>query len=312
VFETFSGKLTLQDGSIIEVVLTLGTDNLTITADRVLVGAWPLKYCKVARRSRSMFALSIDGEPTVFEPIDEIAFAKAAARRFEGTSLADRIDVMRTLPPVIEERGEEVAPEPAEAPREPSFTATHRIPIVLASTVVAVGVLVAVAGWRGADLAVAPTTQTTVPASTTASTVPLPPAFMLTADGLAMAWDNTAIGSGSDLLIGKVGTSGRFQHEFTEWLRIDVGTSVDDTVSEFTVTAEATHPDYDDRKAVEALDIAIRVARPDATPFQRRELLQQLGFFSADSFATGSATADDVSFELTYLVGTYLLRVSPG
>ena len=72
VYETFPGKLTLQDGSIVGAVLTIGEDLLTISAEGITVGTWPLKYCRVARETDELFRIAVDGEPTYFRPADAL------------------------------------------------------------------------------------------------------------------------------------------------------------------------------------------------------------------------------------------------
>ncbi|MDH4116139.1 MAG: hypothetical protein OEX04_05340 [Acidimicrobiia bacterium] len=272
--QSFQGKLTLGDGSIVNAVLNIGDDVLTVGAEGATVGSWPLKYCRVARKSETEFALSIDGEPTSFVPADPYRFAMVAAEKFHGSSIADRIGVIRSMP--LEE------PEPAVTTTleaEPVAELGTQRPLpwagIVGATVligaIALGVWVMTSNQEPEPVViVAPTT-------TVLQEPREPEVFTLTPDGLRRRWnDQATLLRGVPVIGGRFG-AGRFEHPLSDEVTLSGTTDADGTVKTMKLAITPTADPDATRATLAYMGVAMLTADPTLTVSDRTRLIQLAG-----------------------------------
>lgn len=300
--ERFTGKMRLPEGDVIPVELILRDGELTLVAEGTTVGAWPTKFCRVARLGASEFQVVIDGEPTAFVPDDPQRFGVAAAQRFQASSLADRINVVRHMSTADQ--------EPAREPeREPPGRGRHRengLPVRpllaggLAMLAVAAGVwLLSLGGDEE------PPVTTLVPATSTSS-APVAGATIFDVIPAAFVedWNTVADEFDVPLLIRGAPASAGFEAEFTEHLGLQVTTDLDGTLSSVVVTADPAGDTESDALVVQAWGVAIAVGNPELDSAERREVLRRLGIdVDRPDLAglDGEATVGRTRYTLQYL-----------
>jgi hypothetical protein len=297
------GKLTLQDGTIVGAVLNLSEDTLSVAAEGMTVGTWPLKYCRVSRLNESEFVITIDGEPTTFLPVDAFRFAKSAAERFSASSLADRINVIRSMPlepdvVVVEQRPPTVAEQPVAA-------AGPRAPLTIAALVVAVAALIALAGRS--ELGPAPTVVA-APVTTTVAAITAtgPEVFTLTPEVYRQRWNTVAARLAPELDISTRFTDEQFREQVTDQILFDGNTNADGTVENVKIAIMVTDDAEQDELAVDAIRVALAVALPEMSADDGIALLRRLGFESYPeelglSSARREIADDGMLFELRYV-----------
>jgi hypothetical protein len=276
--DTFGGKLTFEDGESVSIDLSLKGETLEIMTDDKPVGVWPLKFCRVSRTGSGSFLLSIDGEKVVFAPDDQETFALAAAQRFQSSSLADRIGVVRSAG--------ETETKIAKVPEveEPDTGARLQVPWRRIAPLLAVLVLiVAVATWAlgrsdDSELPAALGGSNTVPGPpTTTFESTLPPLFSQTPPEFVAAWNATAQSLGVDVPIRGLLNVGTFETQLTPFIDLLGTTDAQDTIASVVVVIDPSGGTDDDTLALATLGVAITVADPDIGPEGRREILERLG-----------------------------------
>ncbi len=296
------GKLTLQDGTIVGAVLNLSEDTLSVVAEGMTVGTWPMKYCHVSRLNESEFVITIDGEPTTFLPVDEFRFAKAAAERFSASSLADRINVIRSMPlepdVVVVEKPQ---PEPVD---QPATEAGPRVPLTIAALVVAVAALIALAGRS--ELGSRPTLPVAPPTTVVAMTVSGPEVFTLTPEVFRERWNAAAARIAPDAAISIPFSTERFREQVTDQILFDGNTDADGTVENIKIAIEVTGDAVQDELAVDSIRVALAVAQPELSAEEVLGLLGRLGFETYPQDLELTATrrevgGDGMVFELLYV-----------
>jgi hypothetical protein len=271
VHESFSGKLVLHDGSIVGALLTLGDDVLTISAERIEVGTWPLKYCRVGRESETSFRITVDGEPTTFVPTDPIGFATAAAQQFRASSLADRIEVMRSMPHAVDfSESEMMAKSRRNLPID-----LPRLPMVLGVAVVSILALIAVAGFstpRPETLPVSPAEPAATPETAPGTLEPARLTEMSLTDFVEVwnqEWQVAAPGLGELALQPTEGAV--LDERITENVSVRV-TEGPSGLREVAINTNV-HTNRDVELAMAAMAVAIQTADAETTP---RDVLEQL------------------------------------
>ena len=269
MYESFPGKLTLHDGSIVGAVLTIGDDVLTISAEGIAVGTWPLKYCRVARQSDTAFQIAVDGEPTSFRPAEPAQFAQVAAQQFRASSLADRIDVIRTMPPAVD-----FSPEGGRDSRIPLDL--PRLPVVVGVAVLALAGLVIIAGLGGRVLPGEEATQAPT-GRTDAGSVTAPPSLAaMSISEFTVRWNIRAYQLGHpNLEVDGVGEE-PYEHPFGDFVRLAVGAGAE-AVVDVVVTIDTAGNENQRTLGYHALEVAVAVARPGSSADGRRALLAELG-----------------------------------
>jgi hypothetical protein len=303
VIDSFMGKLTLQDGTIVGAVLNLSEDTLSVAAEGMAVGTWPLKYCRVARLDESEFVITIDGEPTTFLPVDAFRFAKAAAGRFSASSLADRINVIRSMPLEPDVVVVEAPQVMKVAP--PVVESGPRVPLTIAALVVAGAALIALAGRSELGpipTVVAPSASSTV----TVMTVTGPEVFTLTPEAYRERWNAAAARMAPELGISTPFSAERFREQVTDQVLFDGNTDADGTVENIKIAIMVTNDADQGALAVDAIRIALAVAQPDMGFNEGVDLLRRLGFESyPDKLDLGTSQREVVGegmlFELRYV-----------
>lgn len=310
VFEAFAGKLKFHDGTIVNSVLSITEDTLTVTADGIDVGTWPIKYCRATRGAAGEFELNIDGEQTWFQPVDPYAFGLAAADRFIGSSIADRINVIRNMPleRMIEvnepqEQPEDVVPDSVDPPTE----RLTRRPDIRAPALITVGVIaaaVAIAAISGV-LSDEPAPER-APVSTTllvAGDVE-PELFTSTPAGFQERWNALVVDSDVRLMIrGDLGP-GRFDVALTDRIRLAGDVSGDGTIESLGLSISPTGSASETELALAAMGRAIQLADPSLEGRQRAELLRDLGLGYPDDFSLegidDSVVLDGIEYRLRF------------
>ncbi len=297
------GKLTLQDGTIVGAVLNLSEDTLSVAAEGMTVGTWPLKYCRVSRLNESEFVITIDGEPTTFLPVDAFRFAKAAAERFSASSLADRINVIRSMP--LEPQVVVVEPRQLAPTDPPVAAAGPRAPLTIAALVVAAAALIALAGRS--ELGPAPTVAAvSVPTTVAAMTVTGPEVFTLTPEVYRQRWNAVSARMAPGLAISTPFSAEQFREQVTDQILFDGNTDADGTVENIKIAITVTGNADQGVLAVEAIRVALAVAQPNMSTDDGVELLRRLGFEAyPDKLGLSSArrevAGDGMLFELRYV-----------
>lgn len=317
VSDRFAGKLTLPEDEIVFVDLEISPDSLTLRTEKVVIGTWPLKYCRVSKRSQSVYELSVDGEIVAFEPDDPRAFAVVAAQRFKSSSLADRINVVRSVD-VTEE-----APTPREpAGRErptiqlPSL-AILRSPVVtglaLAVAVLALGTLVWTTFFSGDEGPDVPVVDVTA----TSSEDPPVSAFQLQPSLFVVEWNQVASDFGADsLLIRNALPRGSFETALAPLITLQGTTDEQGRIRSIVLVADPSGDTDSDQLAIASWGIAMKVADPELTGPERRELLAELGL-DIDrpelSGLDGETERNGIRYSMQYFAAfsSVLLNIAP-
>lgn len=305
VIDSFMGKLTLQDGTIVGAVLDLSEETLTVAAEGMTVGTWPLKYCRVSRLNDSEFVLTVDGEPTTFLPADAFRFAKVAADRFSASPISERINVIRNMP--LEPR--EVAASPpveqsAGPERRVSFSA-QRIPLAIGALVVTLTGLVALGGYQ--PFGSRPSVDDTPTPVTTAVVVhDGPVVFTLTPERFRELWNSTAVDLGADVALrGPFGDNG-FDERISDNLGFTGFASSDGTLEGLKIDVVPTRDGAETLRSIGAIEVAIASAHPTMGWANRAAIIRQLGFTGyPDNYTLGSdfetVIVDGVRHELRFV-----------
>jgi hypothetical protein len=276
VIDSFMGKLTLQDGTIVGAVLNVSDDTLTVAAEGMSVGTWPLKYCRVSRLNESEFVITIDGEPTTFHPVDAFRFAKAAAELFSASALADRINVIRNMPLDPEVVASQHVSVPVEEPRNDS---TPRVPLTIAALVVAVAILITLGGRAVLDTTLVP--ETVVEVTTTIRTVDAPSGpevFTLTPDAFRTRWNEVATVIGPELMLDGPFGPGEFSEDLSDLVLLTGTVGADGTVESIKLSITPTEDADQTQFGLAAIGMTMATADPSMGDFERTELLRSLGF----------------------------------
>lgn len=304
VLENYSGKLKFHDGTVVDSVLAISDDTLTVTADTIEVGTWPMKYCRASRLSDSEFELNIDGETTWFHPVDPYAFGKAAADRFVGSSIADRINVVRNMPLERMIEVTEPAKEPGPVVRRAVAVkrSEFRGPALITAGFIALAVLVAI-GFS--MLGNSGTTVTTEPVTaTTQADVVAPDLFTSTPAVFHERWNSAALDIDARLVIGGRFGTGRFGESLADHIRLSGEVGGDGTVQSLELSIQPTTSVEETELALAAMGTAIAVAEPVLTGSQRLELIQSLGLLYPEDLTldgiNGVVTRSGVQYRLRF------------
>lgn len=313
VIDSFMGKLTLQDGTIVGAVLNVSEDTLSVAAEGMTVGTWPLKYCRVARSSESEFVITIDGEPTVFQPLDAYRFAKAAAERFSASSLADRINVIRSMPLAPEA---DAAPPPSlEELLSPKPKPSPRFPLVVASLVVAAAALLTLSAINQPDLG--PNSDATVFTTTTATQVVVPvdgpEIFRLSVDAFADRWNATALRFEPELRVSDFAPG--TDHALTEVVSLRASVGGAGHLDQIKLSITVGSGGVPAALPTQALEIAVATVDPTLRQSERQDIVRRLGF---ESYPTGfelnqwpsAVVENDIQYSLNYISYGELIVIS--
>jgi hypothetical protein len=275
VADRFSGKLTLPEQDVVAVDLEISPDALTLRADSVLIGTWPIKYCRVSKLDASTYRISVDGEVVSFEPDDARQFAIVAAQRFKASSLADRINVVRSvdtvedLDPVVESERQKAPPVDLSVLRSP-----------LLGVVVAVIVLVFAGTWLvRAVFADEPVTAppVTFDGPSTSAENPAVSAFDVEPSLLVVEWNRVATQFGANLLIRDALPRGSFDTQLAPLISLQGTTDDQGDVRSLVVVADPSGDPDSDQLTIVAWGIALTVADPSLGEADRREVLAEMG-----------------------------------
>lgn len=316
VSDRFAGKLTLPEDEIVAVDLEISPDNLTLRTESVLIGTWPLKYCRVSKVTPSVYRLSVDGEIVEFEPEDARGFAVVAAQRFKSSSLADRINVVRSVDS-LEDGGERESPSRPVMPSWPSIIDLLKSPLLVGALVVAAMLVVGVLAWNaffGADDA-----MDVPPVEVTATSSEDPPvsAFQLEPALFVVEWNRLALEFGADdLLIRSALPRGSFETSLAPLITLQGTTDDDGQVRSIVLVADPSGDSESDRLAIASWGIAMKAADPSLTGADRRDLLAELGL-DVDrpelSGLDGETVRNGVRYSMQYFAAfsSVLLNIAP-
>ncbi len=313
VADRFSGKLTLPEQDVVAVDLEISPDALTLRADSVLIGTWPIKYCRVSKLDASTYRISVDGEIVSFEPDDTRQFAIVAAQRFRASSLADRINVVRTVDAPVEDQDESEAPTKEGPPLDLSVL---KSPIlgVLAGVVVLVFAGVWLVNAVFADEP-APTTVVSLE-GTSPNAIPATSAFDLDPSLLVVEWNRVAREFGSQLLIRDALPRGSFDTQLAPLISLQGTTDDQGDVRSLVVVADPSGDTDSDQAAIATWGIALTVADPSLTERDRREILDEMGL-DVDSpqlgGLDGETTRNGIRYTMKYFqsFSSVLLTIAP-
>jgi hypothetical protein len=281
--ERYAGKLTFEDGESVPVDLEFDRDTLGLATEGNQVGSWPLKYCRVSRTGTGSFLLSIDGEKVVFAPNEVDSFSLAAAQRFQASSLADRIDVIRGA------SGRHLADTAARTVKsqvpgqESGEEKRPRTPVdwrLMATLVTVVAVAVAAGSMVLSNMGEDP--EVVAPQATAATTTTveqaLPTLFEQRPAEFVVAWNEAASRLGVDALIREQLNVGTFETSLAPYVSL-LGTTdeSDDSIASVVVVVDPSGDSDDDQLALAILGVAITVADPELTGSERRAVLERLG-----------------------------------
>ena len=271
--DRFSGKLTLPEHEVVAVDLEISPDTLTLRADNVLIGTWPIKYCRVSKLDASTYQLSVDGELVSFHPDDPRQFAIVAAQRFKASSLADRINVVRA----VDTNEVELEADAERQQRAPIDFSVLRSPLL--GMFIAVVVLVLAGSWLvrtvfSDDQSPPPVTLEGTATSGRTATVS---AFELEPAVLVVEWNRVAIDFGSPLVITRALPRGSFDTQLAPLISLQGTTDEDGKVRSLVVVADPSGDTESDQLAIASWGIALTVADPLLTETDRREILAEMG-----------------------------------
>lgn len=292
--EIFSGTLILDDGARVPVELGLDDENLTVRTEGRLIGTWPVKYCRVSPSSRGAVMLSLDGEKAAFEPGDVASFSTAAAQAFRASSLSDRVNVIRNLPPSAE-TGD------VRTRGDRSWLSFSRRWIGLALGVVglfALAVVVLAVVSPGDD---SPTSDSTLPGQF--ETLSAPFLFDQTVSRFAEEWNLNATTFGVPVQIRGTLEPGVFESVLTPTLTLQGRTDSDGTVQSLVLVIDPEGETEDDQLALSALGVAIAVANPELDRDGRAAVLAEMGLDVRNpdlADVSGETEVGAVRYTLTY------------
>ncbi len=314
VADRFPGKLTLPEQDVVAVDLEISPDALTLRADSVLIGTWPIKYCRVSKLDASTYRISVDGEVVSFEPDDTRQFAIVAAQRFKASSLADRINVVRTVDAPADDQDEEEAPAKAG----PSLDLS-----VLKSPILGVFAGVVVLLFAGVWLVNAffsdepvPTTAVSLEGTSPSAAVPPTSAFDLDPSLLVVEWNRVAREFGSQLLIRDALPRGSFDTQLAPLISLQGSTDDDGDVRSLVVVADPSGDTDSDQATIATWGIALTVSDPSLTERDRREILDEMGLdvdFPQLGGLDGETTRNGIRYTMKYFqsFSSVLLTISP-
>jgi hypothetical protein len=307
VIDSFMGKLTLQDGTIVGAVLNLSEETLSVAAEGMTVGTWPLKYCRVSRLNEAEFVITVDGEPTTFQPVDSFRFAKTAAERFSASSLAERINVIRDMP--LEPQVTITEPPSIEVAQAAPVTGSPRLPLAIAALVVAVSALIVISGLstlqNPSETAVAPPEAERIEAVDEVLAEG-PEIFTLTPEKFREVWNITAGALSADVALeGPFGEQG-FKERISELIGFTGEVDVDGTVRSVKLDIIPTREGEESMRAVQAIEVAIAIAQPTITADERVRIIRDLGFeLYPEQYGLaetlGGASGPGVAYELRFI-----------
>lgn len=314
VADRFSGKLTLPEQDVVAVDLEISPDALTLRADSVLIGTWPIKYCRVSKSDASTYRISVDGEVVSFEPDDTRQFAIVAAQRFKASSLADRINVVRTVGAPAEDQDEEEAPAQASPPLDLSVL---KSPIL--GVFAAVVVLVFAGVWLvNALFADEPVQRTSVSLEGTSPSAAVPPtsAFDLDPSLLVVEWNRVAREFGANLLIRDALPRGSFDTQLAPLISLQGTTDDEGDVRSLVVVADPSGDTDSDQATIATWGIALTVADPSLTERDRREILDEMGLdvdFPQLGGLDGETSRNGIRYTMKYFqaFSSVLLTIAP-
>lgn len=282
--ERFRGQLRFPDGSRVDAVLSVDGDELAVTMDGGEVGRWPLDRCRAARDGDA-FRLSVDGEDVGFAPGDPERFARVAADRFRGSTLAERIGIMRAASPTD-------AGTPTSRPRSTGARpAVRPWPRVgrwagFVASALAAGALAAMLGVGPAG-----EPPPTLGGSTTTGPVTVPQrsidAFTLVPEEFAARWNEVAAALGVDERVVGVSGPGGFEARLSDRVLLQGTVGDDGTVDAFVVSVDPAGTGDENRVSLATWGVAIAVAEPALDASARRDLLGELGVDVDDPRAVG-------------------------
>lgn len=292
--DLFSGTLILDDGARVPVEIGLDDENLTIRTEGRQIGTWPIKYCRVSPSSRGAVLLSLDGEKAAFEPADVASFSTAAAQRFRASSLSDRINVIRNLPPASGELGD-------VRPRGEKFTlSVSRRWIGLSLGVLGLFVLavvvIAVVSSDGA-----PTSRTTLPGHIATESAPF--LFDQTVERFTEEWNLTATTFDVPVQIRGTLEPGLFESVLSRSLTLQGRTDAERKVQSLVLVIDPEADTEDDQLALSALGVAIAVANPELDREGRAAVLAEMGLDVRNpdlAAVDGETEVGRVRYSLTY------------
>lgn len=304
--------MTLPNGDTVDVELEVTADVLRMVADGSSVGAWPIRYCRVAPRPNGLFDLSIDGEAVLFDPADSRGFAELAARRFVSSSLADRISTVKTLPAELPPEDPPQPPsDPADGVEAPAVDARKMlVGAGLAAFLVAASYgLLVLRDRPRPDIA-----QVTAAVSTTAA--PVIPWYSLTPTEFAQRWNLTAVDLGLTAVLPTAGVENGFDQTVNEWIFIQGTVGDGGALDSIVVSVDPSGPSASDRAAIGIWGLVIAVADPSAGTAERRAILAALGIDPANpSLDTSESSVDwgGSRYSIQFVPGfsTVLFRVQP-
>lgn len=301
--------MTLSNGDSVEVELEVTAEVLRMVADGSSVGAWPIRYCRVAPRPNGLFDLSIDGDAVLFEPSDHDEFAQLAARRFVSSSLADRISTVKTLP---------VGLPPDDPPplveRQPDPPAVDARKMLVGAGVAAFLVAASYGLLVLRDRPRPDIPQVTVAAPTTA--VPAVPWHMLTPSEFAERWNLTAVELGLTSVLPTAGVEDGFDQTVNDWIFIQGSVGDAGTVDSIVISVDPSGPSSSDRAAIGIWGLTIAVSDPSAGAGERRAILEALGIDPSNPSLDSAESSVDWGgsrYSIQFVPGfsTVLFRVQP-
>jgi hypothetical protein len=287
---------------------------LTLRADSVLIGTWPIKYCRVSKLDASTYRISVDGEVVSFEPDDTRQFAIVAAQRFKASSLADRINVVRTVDTAADGEDEEEAPAEERPPLDLSVL---KSPIL--GVFVGVAVLVFAGVWLvNAVFADEPTPTTVVSFEGTSASAAAPPisAFDVDPSLLVVEWNRVARAFGSQLLIRDALPRGSFDTQLAPLISLQGTTDSDGDVRSLVIVADPSGDTDSDQATIVAWGIALTTADPTLNEDDRREILAEMGLdvrFPELAGLDGETSRNGIRYTMKYFqsFSSVLLTIAP-
>ncbi len=314
VADRFSGKLTLPEQDVVAVDLEISPDALTLRADSVLIGTWPIKYCRVSKLDASTYRISVDGEIVSFEPDDARQFAIVAAQRFKASSLADRINVVRSVDKV-----EDLEPA-VDSPRQrtpPIDLSLLKSPLL---GVLAVVIVIVFAGtWLvRAVFADEPVTAppVTLDGPSTSAEIPDVSAFDLEPSLLVVEWNRVATRFGANLLIRDALPRGSFDTQLAPLISLQGTTDDEGDVRSLVVVADPSGDTDSDQLTIVSWGIAMTVADPSLSELDRREILAEMGLdvrFPELGGLDGETSRNGIRYTMKYFqsFSSVLLTIAP-
>lgn len=306
----FTGTLILEDDRAIDATVTIGEEILSISAAGGSVGDWPLKYCRVAFEGQSVYSLWVDGDRASFTPSDPRAFGLTAAKHFQASVLADRIEVMRSAAEPVP------VDEPVAAPTRDSngeagsvWYSQRRVPVGAGLAVVGFITLVTMATLG--DLPEPPadvTTPTEPPTTVVATTVqgPLPAIATVDPEGFQRLWNSAAVSLGTPQLTLDGFAPDGLVATVTEAVTVQLTLGNDGLVDLVTMTVDPSGDSASDATAIQAMGIGVAVSDPELSGSSRRQLMGELGLDIAApqlDGLDGYAESGGIAYGLQYVAG---------